>query len=252
MNEKVSGDHAVSAPVKGANPAADSHVLVVDDDDGIRRLLKKYLSLSGYRVSEARDAAHARSLIAALSFDIMVVDVMMPGEDGISLTKWIGGRTPVLLLTAKQEIESRILGLEAGADDYLSKPFEPRELLLRIEAILRRANAAPPQPKALTVRLGEARFDVERGELWRGEVEVRLTTAEIQLMRLLSRRMNQAVPRSDLLSELGSEHSTAQERAIDVQITRLRKKIEETPRTPRYLKTVRGAGYMLSPDPDRA
>ena len=131
MNEKVSGDHAVSAPVKGANPAADSHVLVVDDDDGIRRLLKKYLSLSGYRVSEARDAAHARSLIAALSFDIMVVDVMMPGEDGISLTKWIGGRTPVLLLTAKQEIESRILGLEAGVAAWWRSARTPAAGLAR-------------------------------------------------------------------------------------------------------------------------
>lgn len=231
---------------------ADAHVLVVDDDERIRSLLKKYLVRSGYMVSEARDAAHARSLISALAFDMLVIDVMMPGEDGVSLTRWVEGRTPVLLLTAKNEMESRIAGLEAGADDYLAKPFEPRELLLRIEAILRRSHAAPPLTKALTIRLGDARFDVERGELWRGEAEVRLTTAEIQLLRLLARRMNQPVARADLLSELGSEQSTAQERAIDVQITRLRKKIETTPRTPRYLKTVRGAGYMLSPDPDRA
>ncbi|MEO1331293.1 MAG: response regulator transcription factor [Pseudomonadota bacterium] len=230
----------------------EAHVLVVDDDERIRRLLRKYLMRCGYRVTEARDAAHARTLINALSFDILVLDVMMPGEDGFSLTRWIAGRTPVLLLTARGETENRIVGFEAGADDYLSKPFEPKELKLRIEAILRRAHAAPPQPKNAVIHLGDARFDPERGELWRGEEEIRLTTAEIALMRLLARRTNQPVSRQDLLAELsGSERDDAgigQERAVDVQITRLRKKVEETPRAPRFIKTVRGAGYMLSPD----
>lgn len=235
---------------------AEAHVLVVDDDARIRSLLRKYLARCGYRVSEARDAAHARKLITALAFDILVVDVMMPGEDGFSLTRWIDGRVPVLLLTARGETESRIEGLEAGADDYLAKPFEPRELKLRVEAILRRANAQPPKARAQVIHLGGARFNVDRGELWRGDAEVRLTTAEVALMRLLARRMNQPVTRFELLAELGGEADAegeggdraVQERAIDVQITRLRKKVEETPKTPRFIKTVRGAGYMLAPD----
>ncbi|MCI4660558.1 MAG: response regulator transcription factor [Neomegalonema sp.] len=228
----------------------DAHILVVDDDARIRVLLKKFLTKQGYRVSEARDAAHARSLLGSLSFDLAVIDVMMPGEDGLSLTRWIGGSMPALLLTARTETEDRIAGLEAGADDYLPKPFEPRELLLRIEAILRRANAVPQLAKAVSIQLGENRFDVERGELWCGEVELRLTTAEIALMRFFVRRMNQPVTRAELVAELGGgdDETTPQERAIDVQITRLRKKIEPNPRNPRYLKTVRGSGYMLAPD----
>ncbi len=242
------------SPDSSHDPTHDlAHVLVVDDDARIRTLIKRYLKRFGYMVSEARDAAHARTLINALAFDMLVVDVMMPGEDGFSLTRWIGGRTPVLLLTARGETESRIEGFEAGADDYLPKPFEPRELILRIEAILRRAHAAPPKPKSALIALGDARFDPERGELWRGEAEVRLTTAEVALMRLLARRANQPVSRHELLAELSgtdsADVSAGQERAVDVQITRLRKKVEESSRAPRFIKTVRGAGYMLAPDP---
>lgn len=231
------------------------HILIVDDDSRIRGLLKKYLSRNDYVVSEARDAAHARKLLDGLIFDLIVIDVMMPGEDGFALTKALRQTmdTPVMLLTAKGDAEDRITGLESGADDYLAKPFEPRELLLRISAILRRSSEpvaeadAPELPRTLS--LGHCRYDVNRGELWHGQDPVRLTTAESALMRLLARQAGEPVSRSDLLAEVGGgEENSAQERAIDVQVTRLRRKIEENPRVPRYLQTVRGAGYMLAPD----
>ncbi|MEL6980723.1 MAG: response regulator transcription factor, partial [Pseudomonadota bacterium] len=260
MSDTVSASettaHAEEGRRVGETPARDAHILVVDDDERIRGLLKKFLVSKGHRVTEARDAAHARRLFAMLAFDLLVVDVMMPGEDGLSFTRWVDGRTPVMLLTARGGIEERIAGLEAGADDYLPKPFEPRELALRIEAILRRANAAPATTRSRPIPLGGARFDAERGELWRGEEEVRLTTAEVAMMRLLAQRVNQPVSRAELLAEMWSdgaaagEADAAQERAVDVQITRLRRKVEETPKTPRFIKTVRGAGYMLSPDPE--
>jgi len=231
------------------------HILVVDDDSRIRGLLKKYLSRNGYVVSEARDAAHARRLLGGLAFDLLVFDVMMPGEDGFSLTKAVRQTmdTPVLLLTARGDAEDRIQGLEAGADDYLAKPFEPRELLLRISAILRRATEpvsdvdAVEPPKMLS--LGVCRYELTRGELWRGEELIRLTTAESAMMRLMAREAGEPVSRAALLAEVGgTAEPSAQERAVDVQVTRLRRKIEENPRVPRYLQTVRGAGYMLAPD----
>lgn len=237
-----------------------SHILVVDDDDGIRTLLKKYLSRNGYAVTAARDAAHARRLLDLLAFDLLVIDVMMPGEDGLSLTRGLRETldTPILLLTARAGADDRIDGLESGADDYLPKPFEPRELLLRIAAILRRmaepaamAETAEP-PKTLS--LGLCRYDMVRGELWRDEMPVRLTTAEAAMMRILSRQPGEPVSRIALLGEgatdrpPGEDQGGAQERAVDVQVTRLRRKIEEDPKAPRYLQTVRGAGYMLAPD----
>ncbi|TVQ56272.1 MAG: response regulator [Rhodobacteraceae bacterium] len=227
------------------------HVLVVDDDARIRALLNRYLSRNGHRVTEAQDAAQARRLIASLSFDVMVVDVMMPGEDGLSFTRAVRPTvdTPVLMLTARGDTEDRIKGLESGADDYLAKPFEPRELLLRIAAILRRAvpREAPPEaPKTIT--LGPLRYDMRRGELWRGGEPVRLTGNESALMRALSAAANTPVSRSDLVAELGGEEGPANERAVDVQITRLRRKLGDDPRAPRYLQTVRGEGYMLTPD----
>ena len=231
------------------------HILIVDDDSRIRGLLKKYLSRNDYVVSEARDAAHARKLLDGLIFDLIVIDVMMPGEDGFALTKALRQTmdTPVMLLTAKGDAEDRITGLESGADDYLAKPFEPRELLLRISAILRRSTEPVDETDAAevprTLSLGHCRYDVNRGELWHGQDPVRLTTAESALMRLLARQAGEPVSRSDLLAEVGGgEENSAQERAIDVQVTRLRRKIEENPRVPRYLQTVRGAGYMLAPD----
>ncbi|WP_284164607.1 response regulator [Frigidibacter sp. SD6-1] len=226
------------------------HLLIVDDDERIRGLLQKFLIKNGFLVTAARDAAHARRLMAGLEFDLIVLDVMMPGEDGISLTRDLRAKlsTPVLLLTAKGETSDRIAGLEAGADDYLAKPFEPKELLLRINAILRRS-PAPVQVKVPKVlNFGPVRYDADRGEMWRGEELVRLTATEAQLMRILAARPGEAVSRTELVDDLGRGGGLAQERAIDVQITRLRRKFEADPKMPRYLQTVRGAGYMLAPE----
>ncbi len=227
------------------------HVLIVDDDARIRSLLQKFLSRSGFLVTGARDAAHARRLLEGLEFDILVLDIMMPGETGLELTASLRETTstPILLLTARGDADDRILGFEAGADDYLPKPFEPRELLLRISAILRRVPKPLPRAEApRTLQLGEVRYDVNRGELWRGREMIRLTATESMLMRIFATRANEAVSRTELVEDLGGGVAEAQERAIDVQITRLRRKIEFDPRTPRYLQTVRGSGYMLAPD----
>jgi two-component system phosphate regulon response regulator OmpR len=232
-----------------SDPAA--HLLVVDDDERIRGLLQKFLMRGGFLVSVARDAAQARRLLAGLEFDLIVLDVMMPGEDGIALTRDLRRHrtTPILLLTAKGETGNRIEGLEAGADDYLVKPFEPKELLLRINAILRRVpqvRAAEAGPKVL--HLGTVRYDVDRGELWNGTEIVRLTATEAALMRIFAAQAGAPVSRERLVGDLGRDEIQAQERAVDVQITRLRRKIEADPKQPRYLQTVRGAGYMLAPD----
>jgi len=231
--------------------ALDAHLLIVDDDERIRDLLKKFLMRHGFLVTSARDAAHARRVLMGLEFDLIVMDVMMPGEDGISLTHSLRETmsTPILLLTARGETENRIAGLEAGADDYLAKPFEPKELLLRINAILRRM---PDTPVADTVpkilHLGAIRYDIERGEMWQGDALVRLTATESQLMKIFSAFPGEPVTRNKLVEDLGRDRGQAQERAVDVQITRLRRKIEPNPKQPRYLQTVRGAGYMLAPD----
>ena len=228
----------------------DAHLLIVDDDERIRGLLQKFLMRNGYMVSIARDAGQARRILAGLEFDLMVIDVMMPGEDGISLTRDLRKRmsTPILLLTARGEASNRIEGLEAGADDYLVKPFEPKELLLRINAILRRvpqARAAVPVRQIL--HLGAVRYDLDRGEMWRGDAPVRLTATEAQLMRVFAAAPGVAISRDKLVGD-GTGVDAAQERAVDVQITRLRRKIESDPKVPRYLQTVRGEGYMLQPD----
>ncbi|MGR3502696.1 response regulator [Pseudaestuariivita sp.] len=229
----------------------DPHLLVVDDDERIRGLLQKFLIRHGFIVSAARDAAHARRLLSGLEFDLIVLDVMMPGEDGVTLTQHLRETltTPILLLTAKGETDDRIAGLEAGADDYLAKPFEPKELLLRINAILRRvpdAEAAPVSPKVLT--LGPVRYDTQRGEVWQGDTQLRLTATEQKLMQIFSAQVGEPLARADLVERLGRDGGQAQERAVDVQITRLRRKIEADPKQPRYLQTVRGAGYMLAVD----
>ncbi|MGB0901864.1 response regulator [Halocynthiibacter sp.] len=229
----------------------DAHLLIVDDDERIRTLLQKFLIRNGFLVSTARDAAHARKILSGLEFDLIIMDVMMQGEDGITLTRSLRDtlKTPIILLTARGETEDRIQGLEAGADDYLAKPFEPRELLLRVNAILRRAPAEQTQnqgPKVLN--LGPVRYDVDRGEMWQGEGLVRLTATESQLMRIFSEKSGSAVSRAQLVEDLGRSGGQAQERAVDVQITRLRRKIEADPKQPRYLQTVRGEGYMLAPD----
>ena len=231
--------------------ALDAHLMIVDDDERIRVLLQKFLMRHGFLVTAARDAAHARRILTGLDFDMLILDVMMPGEDGLSLCRSIRetSQTPILLLTAKGETENRIDGFEAGADDYLPKPFEPKELLLRINAILRRMPETPAEesvPKILN--LGDIRYDLERGEMWQAEDLVRLTATEMQLMKIFSAKPGEPISRNKLVEELGRDRGQAQERAVDVQITRLRRKIETDPKQPRYLQTVRGAGYMLAPD----
>lgn len=228
-----------------------AHLLIVDDDARIRDLLRRFLMRHDFLVSVARDAEHARRLLAGLDFDLVVLDVMMPGEDGISLTRCLRERRdmPVLLLTAKGDADERIRGLEAGADDYLPKPFEPKELLLRINAILRRVPHPEVQaigPKLL--QMGEVRYDPDKGELWRGDAAIRLTATESALMRIFARQPGAAITRGTLAEDLGRDRGHTQERAVDVQITRLRRKIESDPKQPRYLQTVRGEGYRLLTD----
>jgi two-component system phosphate regulon response regulator OmpR len=225
------------------------HLLVIDDDDRIRDLIKEYLARAGFRVSSAADAAAARKLVEQLAFDLLVLDVMMPGEDGFAFARWLrgrpgeAGRTPILILTARGLPDDRIEGLALGADDYLAKPFEPQELVLRIEAILRRSALAPAQEGP--VKLGARRFDVGRGVLSEADGEViRLTESETNLLRQLARSPHVAVDRWDLAG--GSAEASG--RAVDIQVTRLRRKIEPDPANPRYLRTVRGRGYMLTPD----
>jgi len=232
-----------------------AHLLIVDDDERIRELLKRYLMKQGFMVTAARDAAQARRLLTGLAFDLIVLDVMMPGEDGVALTQWLRGEmgTPVILLTARNEARDRIAGFEAGADDYLSKPFEPRELVLRINSILRRTprqEEASMAPQVLM--LGRMRYEIETGELRDGTEPVRLTQTEAALMRVLAARQGEVVSREALVEHLGRDRGQmasepSQERAIDVQITRLRRKIEPDPRRPRFLQTVRGEGYLLTP-----
>lgn len=230
-----------ASPGRGPDAKA-SHILVVDDDRRIRELLKRYLSDHGYRVTTAENAAEARAKLAGLAFDLLVLDVMMPGESGFDLTASLRrvSSVPILLLTARSEAENRVEGLERGADDYLAKPFEPRELLLRIGTILRRAGGGGRQSEEIA--FGDCRFNVQRGELRRGGEIVRLTTREVQLMRIFAAHPGRTLSRLDLCD------NEAAERSIDVQINRLRRKIEVDPRNPVHLQTVRGEGYVLMPD----
>jgi two-component system, OmpR family, phosphate regulon response regulator OmpR len=222
-----------------------SHILVVDDDARLRKLLARYLSEHGFLVASAEDAADARVKLASFAFDLIVLDLMMPGESGLSLAADLRRRSgvPILMLTAMGEPEDRIAGLEKGADDYMVKPFEPRELLLRIGNILRRvpqANALPAE-----VRMGGMVFDMEREELREGDQPVKLTSVETALLGALARRAGVALSREELIDLTGAAGG---DRAVDVQVTRLRRKIESDPRDPRYLQTVRGRGYVLKPD----
>jgi two-component system, OmpR family, phosphate regulon response regulator OmpR len=223
----------------------EPHLLVVDDDVRLLELLQRYLSESGFRVTTAVDAVEARAQLASFAFDLVVLDVMMPGECGLVLTRALRheGQIPVLLLTAMAEPEDRINGLEQGADDYLSKPFEPRELVLRIRNLLQRRPAADADRRE--VRFGGCRFDLARGELFRGGDVIRLTAAEAGLLASLAHKAGEAVSREEL--SLSGQFS-GNVRNVDVQMTRLRRKIERDPRFPRYLQTVRGTGYVLKPD----
>jgi len=221
------------------------HILVVDDDDRLRRLLVKYLSEKGFMVSAAPDAADARVRLGGIEFDAIILDLMMPGESGLDFAEDLRrtNSVPILMLTAMAEPEDRIGGLERGADDYLTKPFEPRELLLRLNNILKRVPAPVEIP--VEIRLGDAVFDPERGELEKAGKPVRLTDIEVALLRVLARRPGETINREDLIEMTGASGGG---RAVDVQVTRLRRKIELDPKLPRYLQTVRGRGYVLSPD----
>ena len=221
------------------------HILVVDDDARLRRLLARYLADHGFLVATAEDATDARGKLGSFAFDLIVLDLMMPGESGLSFAADLRKRSgvPILMLTAMGESEDRIAGLEGGADDYMVKPFEPRELLLRIGNILRRT----PQPDGQTneVRMGDMVFLIDREELRRGDMPVKLTSVETALMAALARRPGLALSREELIELTGAAGG---DRAVDVQVTRLRRKIESDPREPRYLQTVRGRGYVLKPD----
>ena len=221
------------------------HILIVDDDTRLRKLLQKFLVEHGYRVTLAASAAEARARMTGLAFDLTVLDVMMPGESGLTLMEYLRSHTemPVLLLSARSETTARIAGLEAGADDYLGKPFEPKELLLRIRALLRRA-ATGPELMPRTVCLGGWEVNLERGDLRKGDMLIRLAPGELGLLRLLAAQPGVPVSRSKLSEQAGN----AQERTVDVQIMRLRRKFESDPRAPRHLQTVRGQGYVLWPD----
>ena len=221
------------------------HILVVDDDRRLRDLLRKYLADNGFRVTTAENAGAARARLVGLAFDLIVLDVMMPGESGLELTESLrrDSGVPILLLTAMGDADDRIAGLERGADDYLPKPFEPRELLLRIAGILRRAGPVPPaEPE---VRFGEFCFDLARAELRRRDEPVRLTSGEAGLLGVFALNPGVTLTRERLgrESRLG-----ANPRTVDVQIARLRRKIEVDPKAPRYLQTVWGAGYVLRAD----
>jgi two-component system, OmpR family, phosphate regulon response regulator OmpR len=233
-------------------PVADDspHILIVDDDDRIRTLLSRFLHDNGYRVTTADHAAEARARLAGLTFDLIVLDVMMPGENGLDLARFIRttSEVPILMLTARAEIEDRLAGLQTGVDDYLTKPFDPRELLLRITSILRRVAQIPPQQPAtepVEVRFGPFTHHLARGELRKGEEHVKLTEREREMLRLLAGAMGDTLPRE----ALAENASAVNERTIDVQINRLRRKIEQDPANPLFLQTVRGVGYRLVIEP---
>jgi len=238
---------ATEVPRRGAPPAEPEHILVVDDDDRLRALLGRYLRDNGYLVSTASTAAEARARLDGMTFDLIVLDVMMPGESGVEFTRGLrrSDTVPVLLLTAMTEPEDRIAGLESGADDYLTKPFEPRELLLRVATILRRTAAAPPATLETCIVMGAVRYFPARDQLLRGDEPMRLTTAESDLLRIFAANPGETMSRYALSERLGGG---ASRRSIDVQIARLRRKIEPEPQNPRYLQTVWGRGYVLRVD----
>jgi two-component system phosphate regulon response regulator OmpR len=228
-----------------------AHILVVDDDARLRALLQRFLTEQGFRISTAENAAAARAALADMAFDLLVLDVMMPGETGLELTAALraeGQEVPILMLTANGAPDDRIAGLEQGVDDYLAKPFDPRELALRIRTILRRAAPAPTAPQNLApMQIGNRWFDIERAELRGPDGIIRLTGGEAALMQSLARRAGEILSREDIGEALGTPD--AGERAIDVQVTRLRRKVEPDPREPRFIQTIRHRGYVLRPGP---
>jgi two-component system phosphate regulon response regulator OmpR len=233
----------VSLPTQPLDPA---RLLVVDDDRRLRDLLVKFLKENHFLVSSASNAAEARAHLASQPVDLMILDIMMPGEDGLSLTQSLAekGAVPILLLTARDTVDDRVHGLDVGADDYLSKPFEPRELLARIKAILRRATPAEA-PESFELKLGDYRFNQTTSQLIKGDTIVFLSSTELLLLKILAQNPRKPFSRSDLAQRIGHRVS---DRTIDVQITRLRRKIGDDSRQPRYLQTIRHIGYMLAPD----
>jgi two-component system, OmpR family, phosphate regulon response regulator OmpR len=229
-----------AAPAKPADDAP--HLLVVDDDTRIRALLSRFLLAEGYRVSTAETAAEARAKLEGLKFDLLILDVMMPGENGFDFARALrtSSNVPILMLTARDEKESRIMGLEIGADDYLAKPFEPRELSLRVANILKRARP-PREAAAPAVRFGPFVFHMASGELRRGDESIRLTERECEMLRVLAANVGATVPRQ----ALAGNGDAVSERTVDVQVNRLRRKIEADPGNPLIVQTVRGVGYRL-------
>jgi two-component system phosphate regulon response regulator OmpR len=242
MTEAQPRNGSMAAPTLA--PADDApHLLIVDDDRRIRSLLSRYLLSEGYRVTTAESAADARARLAGLDFDLLILDVMMPGETGFELVKSIrqSSSVPVLILTARDAAESRITGLELGADDYVVKPYEPRELSLRIANILKRTQPAPPPPPVETLRFGPFIYHVARGELRRGDEAIHLTDREREMMGMLAACPGETVSRL----ALAGNGAAAGERAVDVQINRLRRKVEQDPANPLIIQTARGVGYRL-------
>jgi two-component system phosphate regulon response regulator OmpR len=254
-NQVETSSQPEPAPLGGPRPADHApleslpddapHVLVVDDDQRIRALLAKYLTNNGFRVTQAADAAAARAALKGLQFDVVILDVMMPGESGLDLARFLKSTTQVrvCMLTAQAEPSNRIEGLEVGVEDYVAKPFEPRELLLRLQNIMRRG--APEDDRANDeIYLGALTFHITRGELRKNNKTIKLTERERELLRMFAKRPGDSISRH----ELAADESTGSERAIDVQINRLRRKIETDPSNPVYLQTVRGKGYILHTD----
>ncbi|MGY8683268.1 response regulator transcription factor [Bradyrhizobium sp. UFLA05-153] len=230
-------------PVEPADDAP--HILLVDDDRRIRDLLSRFLAAEGYRVSTAASASDARAKLMGLHFDLLILDVMMPGETGFDLARFIrtSSSVPIVMLTARHEAEARIEGLQIGADDYVAKPFEPRELALRINNILKRT--APPQVTTIEkIAFGPYVFHLDRGELRQGEEVIHLTDREREMLRILADSQGETVPRAALTG-----NGSVNERAVDVQINRLRRKIENDPANPLFLQAVRGIGYRLVASP---
>ncbi|MEI8295386.1 MAG: response regulator [Alphaproteobacteria bacterium] len=222
------------------------HLLVVDDDRRLRDLLVQFLSENNFRVHAAANTAEARAHIAQQKFDLIILDIMMPGEDGLRFTQSLrkNQTLPILLLTARDQLDDRIVGLEMGADDYLTKPFEPRELLARVRAILRRSQGED-QPYTPTLKLGDFSFNTQTNQLWRESEHIFLSSTELILLKTLALAPRQPFPREELAQRIGHRVS---DRTIDVQITRLRRKINDDSRAPRYLQTIRHIGYALCPD----
>ena len=227
-------------------PADDApHILLVDDDRRIRDLLSRFLCSEGYRVTTAMSASDARARLVGLHFDLLILDVMMSGETGFDLARFIrqSSTVPIVMLTARHEAEARIEGLQIGADDYVAKPFEPRELALRIGNILKRT-ARPPAETLEQVAFGPYVYHLTRGELRQGEEIIHLTDREREMLRILAENRGETVPRGALTG-----NGSVNERAVDVQINRLRRKIERDPANPLFLQAVRGVGYRLVASP---